>query len=236
LAPASKTDGRRLRSERTRAVIVAGARRRFLANGYVATTIEDVATEADVAIQTIYYVFGTKPKLLAAVLDTSIAGDTDSLAVIDRPWIDDLRSSPDATTAITRLTSAAVEIVTRAAPIYEVVRQASADAEVGALLDETRRRRRRDQRHLIEILAAAGHLPAGVDVDAAADVLYALINEEIVRLLVNDCGWSTARLTTWVTDALIGQLLEGRAAPTPRPREDGSNRVPTSPRKRRGSR
>jgi len=192
-------------------MIVGGATRRFLAAGYVGTTIEDVAAEADVAVQTIYYLFGTKPKLLAAVVDASIAGDTDPTAVMDRPWVEALQSSVDPGAAISLLATAAVEIVTRAAPIYEVLRQASADPEVFVLLDETRRRRRRDQRGLVEILAQAGHLAPGVDISAAADVVYALISEEIVHLLVTDCGWSTARLRAWVTGVLGSQLLEGGA-------------------------
>ena len=207
MAATNTTDGRRARSERTRAAIVAGATRRFLAQGYVGSTIEDVAREAKVAVQTVYYVFGTKPKLLAAVLDASIAGDASAVAVLDRPWVGRLRSAPGAEDAVALLVDAAVEIVTRAAPVYEVVRRAAADPDVAALLDETRRRRRLDQRRLIEILAETGHLATDIDVSAAADVLYALVNEELVALLVQDCGWSTARLRAWTTDTLANQLL-----------------------------
>lgn len=206
------TDGRRARSERTRATIVAGATRRFLAHGYVGSTIEDVAEEAGVSVQSVYYVFGTKPKLLAAVLDAAIAGDADAVAIAERPWVDALRSSTDAESAVRVLAEAAVEIVTRTTPIYEVVRRASADGDVDALLNETRRRRRLDQRRFVQILAEIGYLRADLDVRAAADVVYALVNEEIVGLLVNDCGWSRRRLREWVTEVLIDQLVRGPAA------------------------
>jgi hypothetical protein len=43
---------------------------------------------------------------------------------------------------------------------------------VGALLDDNRRRRRADQRQLIEMLSQAGHLRTDLDVDTAADVFY----------------------------------------------------------------
>jgi AcrR family transcriptional regulator len=207
MPPADTTDGRRARSERTRAAIIAGATRRFLAQGYVGSTIEDVAREAKVAVQTVYYVFGTKPKLLAAVLDASIAGDASAGAVLDRPWVEHLRAAPDAHTAVRLLVDAAVEIVARAAPIYEVVRRASADPDVAALLEETRHRRRLDQRRLAAILAEAGHLDPAVDANDAADVLYGLLNEELVGLLVHDCDWSTAKLRAWLTEVLVNQLL-----------------------------
>lgn len=212
MAGDDSTDGRRARSQRTRAAIVAGATRRFLAHGYLGSTIEDVAREAKVSVQSVYYVFGTKPKLLAAVLDASIAGDAAAVAVLDRPWVDQLRAAPTAHDALTLLVDASVEIVTRAAPIYEVIRRASADSDVAALLAETRHRRRLDQRRLVEILAEAGHLHPTVDVSTAADVLYGLVNEEIVGLLIHDCGWTTDRLRAWTTGTLDNQLSGGQGA------------------------
>ena len=81
-----------------------------------------------------------------------------------------------------------VAIVSRTAPIYEVVRRAAADPDVGALLDDNRGRRRADQRHLIETLWRSGHLRPDLDVDTAADVFYGLLNEEVFQLLTADCG------------------------------------------------
>jgi AcrR family transcriptional regulator len=205
---ARSTDGRRARSERTRAQIVAGATRQFLASGYVGSTIEDVAEEAGVSAQTIYYVFGTKPKLLAAVLDASIAGDVDEVAVVERPWVEKIRTARDAKFAVAVLVAASVDIIIRTAPIYEVVRRASADQDVEALLRDTRRRRRLDQRRLVEMMAEAGHLRRKLDVNTAADVVYGLVNEEMVDLLVNDCGWTATRLREWLTRVLYAELVE----------------------------
>src|SRR3954467_9601221 len=86
MPPPSKLDGRRQRSAHTRARIIDTATRLFLHHGYLPTTIEAVAEQAGVAVQTVYYVFGTKPKLLAAVLDVTIAGDPEPLATLQRPW------------------------------------------------------------------------------------------------------------------------------------------------------
>ena len=95
-----------------------------------------------------YYVFGTKPALLAAVLDATIAGDAEPVPVLDRPWVTALADERDAQTALDGSSAAAVAILARTAPVYEVVRRAAADPEVGALLDDNRRRRRTDQREL----------------------------------------------------------------------------------------
>lgn len=207
MAAAAGQDGRRQRSRRTRARVVEAAAQLFTNQGYVATTIGAVAALAGVAVQTVYYVFGTKRNLLAAVLDATVAGDADPVAVVERPWVDVLAAERDTDRAVELLVEAGVEIVARTTPIYEVVRRAAADPDVGALLDDNRRRRRADQRHLIELLSKSGHLRTDLDVDTAADVFYGLVNEDVFQLLVVDCGWSVDRFRIWATSLMLHQLV-----------------------------
>jgi len=159
-------------------------------------------------VQTVYYVFGTKRNVLSAVLDMTIAGDVEPVPVMDRPWIDRFTAEPNAAGAIGLLAEEAVVIVARTAPIYEVVRTAAADPEVGVLLAHNRRRRRTDQRRLVEMLADAGYLRIDLDLDTAADVFYSLVNEEIFHLLVVECGWDIARFRSWLTGLLVDQLVD----------------------------
>ena len=203
----TKADGRRERSRATRVRVVTAATALFTERGYLATTIETVAAAAGVAVQSVYYLFGTKRTLLQAVLDASIAGDVGSMPVLDRPWVDELRAERDATAAVEGLVAATVPIVARTAAVYEVVRRASADPDVAALLDETRRRRRSDQRALIEILDGAGHLRPGLDVDTATDVFYGLMNEEVFQFFTRDSGWPVERFQAWAADVLLDQLV-----------------------------
>src|SRR5471032_1818390 len=65
-----RRDGARARRRR----IIDVARRRFLADGYAATTIAAIADEAGVSIDTIYKAIGRKPRLAKAVFDDGIAG------------------------------------------------------------------------------------------------------------------------------------------------------------------
>lgn len=192
---------------RTRARIVDAAARLFVEHGYLATTIEAVAGAADVAEQTVYYVFGTKRNLLAAVLDVRIAGDVEPVPVLERSWFETFAAAPDAGSAVELLVHGGVGVVARTASIYEVVRRAAADPEVGELLAANRRARRVDQRRLVEMLADAGHLRPGPDVDVAADVFYAVMNEEVFQLLVTDCGWDVDRFRRWATALMVEQLL-----------------------------
>jgi hypothetical protein len=158
----------------------------------------------------VYYVFGTKRNLLAAVLDVRIAGDVEPVPVLERPWFETFAAATDAASAVELLVQGGVGIIARTAPIYEVVRRAAADPEVDELLTSNRRARRVDQRRLVEMLAEAGHLRRGLDVADAADIFYAVMNEEMFKLLVGDCGWDIERFRRWATSLLIERLLEPR--------------------------
>ena len=204
---APRSDGRRDRSLRTRARIVDAGARLFVGRGYVGTTIEAVAEAAGVAPQTVYYVFGTKAELLRAVLGASVVGDLEPVAVADRPWVAALAEAGNAVAALDVLVDGSVAILERVAPIYAVLRAAAADPEVGVLLAETRRRRGTDQRRLVEVLAAAGHLRDGLDPGTAGDVLYGLVNEDVFLLLTADCGWDVGRFRDWLAGVLRDQLL-----------------------------
>lgn len=206
------TDGRGARAARTRATVVEAATRLFVERGYTATTIEDVAASAGVAVQTIYYAFGNKRTLLGAVLDASIAGDLEPLPVLDRPWVTRLRGERDPAVVVGSLVRETVRIVARATPIYEVIRRASADPEVGAVLQRNREARRVAQRGFVQILHDGGHLAPDVDLDTAADVYYALLNEEVFQLLVDVCGWDVERVASWATSLMVEQLVAGTAS------------------------
>src|SRR4051794_16852118 len=65
---------RREQAERTRQEVAEVARRRFLADGYAATTIAAVAGEAGVSVETIYKIFGGKPGLVRAIRERALEG------------------------------------------------------------------------------------------------------------------------------------------------------------------
>ncbi len=134
---------------------------------------------------------------------------------------------PDPTTAVERLVDATVAIVARATPIYEVLRRAAADPDVNALLDDNRRRRRHDQRQLIEILAQSGHLHPDVDIDTAADIFYALMNEEVFQLLTRDCRWDLNQFQRWATSLLLSQLIGTDTTRATKPHRRDRSTTPT---------
>jgi hypothetical protein len=95
-------------------------------------------------------------ELLAAVLDRAIACDAAPVSVVQRDWFA-VREDEPAAEVIARFAAAGTALFARVAPLYDVIRSASALPEVERLLADIRRRRRADQRHIVRALAAAGN-------------------------------------------------------------------------------
>ena len=84
-APRRYTSPKRQEQARaTRRAIVEAARALFLARGYAGTTIDAVAGEAGVAVQTVYAAFGSKAQILKTVLDVAVVGDDAPVPLVDR--------------------------------------------------------------------------------------------------------------------------------------------------------
>ena len=70
---------RRERAKATRRRIAEAALARFSGQGYAATTMDAIAADASIAVQTVYFTFHTKAELLIAAL--KIAGSRSRWAV-----------------------------------------------------------------------------------------------------------------------------------------------------------
>ncbi|GFH34457.1 TetR/AcrR family transcriptional regulator [Streptomyces pacificus] len=198
------------KTRRTRRRMLDAAARLFTERGWVGTTVEDIARAAEVGVQTVYFTFGNKRAVLKEVLDTMVAGDSDPVATLDRPWVRELLAEPDPATQLVHQAAGARRILERAAPVLEVVRgAAAADPELAALW-----RTSLNQRHAVQLRFAqalttktGGRLRDGHDARAAADIAMAVLGPETWALLVTERGWSPARWERWASDALACQLL-----------------------------
>jgi AcrR family transcriptional regulator len=206
--PGRPSNKQRERSRATRRRIREAAARLFVEHGYLATTIEAIAAEAGVAVQTVYFVFGSKRALLAEVLDVAIVGDDAPVPVLERPWVDEARAEEDPRRVVLLIVQHGAQIIRRLAPIKEMVRGAAAsDPEIAALLEQDKERRLATQTEFVRLLADGGALAPGLTVARAADVVFALFSHEVYQLLVVDRGWSPAAWERWLADSLAAQLL-----------------------------
>jgi len=195
------------RTRLARRAVVESARTLFLERGYTATTIEAISEHSDVPSATVYRLFSSKLGILKAVLDTSIAGDDQPLAVQERPDVASLFSEPDPHKLLAGFAGITTAINQRTNDVYRVlVSAAGSDPAAAELLTEIRQQRDRGQGRIARSLARAHALKPGLRERDAADLIHALMSPEVYRLLVGDRGWTPERYQQWLATTLTQQL------------------------------
>ncbi|MGE2691783.1 TetR/AcrR family transcriptional regulator [Mycolicibacterium pulveris] len=196
------------RTRLARAAVIEAARTLFVERGYAATTIEAISTASGVPPATVYRLFSSKRGILKAILDVSIAGDDQPVALPQRPKVQTLLADTDPRSQVAGFVAIASEVNSRAAPVYRIlVGAASSDPDAAALLEDLNRQRRTGQGRLARALGRAGALRPGLREAEAVDSIYALMSPEVYRLLVVDRGWSPRRYERWLTQLLVDSLL-----------------------------
>jgi AcrR family transcriptional regulator len=206
--PSYDGKGRQARTRLARAAVVEAARALFLERGYAGTTIETISDLSDVPPATVYRLFSSKPGILKALLDISIAGDDQAVALQDRPHVRALLADRDPRNQLSGFAGITRGIMSRAEPVHRIlVSAAGSDPDAAALLAEQTRQRRQGQARIARSLARAGALRPKLRERDAADIIHALMSPEVYRLLVCDRGWPPERYEQWLKEILIDQLL-----------------------------
>lgn len=205
--------GGQARTRLARAAVIEAAQALFLDRGYAGTTIEALSDLADVPPATVYRLFSSKLGILKALLDVSIAGDDQAVALEERPQVRALLADPDPRNQLSGFAGITRGIMSRAEPVHRIlVSAAGSDPDAAALLAEQTRQRQRGQAQIARSLARAGALRPKLRERDATDIIHALMSPEVYRLLVGDRGWHPERYEQWLTDVLIDQLLPPPAA------------------------
>jgi AcrR family transcriptional regulator len=183
----------------------------FSERGYASTSMQAIADEAGMAVQTLYFTFGTKRALLSEILDIAVAGDEEPVPTLERPSVLAAIDDPDREHQLRKQARIAREIYQRVAPVLEVVANAaSADPEIAELWETNNTQRAIVMERLMTALAAKGPLRDGLDTAMAIDIALALQSPEMYQYLTKRRGWSPSRWEQWTAGALITQLLPSR--------------------------
>ncbi len=200
--------GREQQAATTRRRILDAARVLFERDGYPVTTMEAVATEADVSLKTVYLAFSTKSGLLRALWDLLLKGDEDDAAVAERPWYRVVLDEPDPERQL-RLNAHNSRVVKeRIAGVLRAIRTAApVDADIAALWALIQADFHSNQRTIVESIHARGGLRRGLGVATATDILWTLNHPDVWLLLVGERGWTPRRFEEWLADTTCAQLL-----------------------------
>ena len=126
---------RQARTRRTRTAVVEAARSLFHERGYAATTIEAISDRSDTPQATVYRLFSSKLGILRCLLDISIGGDDQAVAMVDRPEVRALLSDPDPKNQLTGFAALVRDVMVRVGPVHGILADAArSDQDAASLL------------------------------------------------------------------------------------------------------
>jgi AcrR family transcriptional regulator len=198
--------GRREAAARTRAAILDAARELFTERGYAATPMTAIADRAGVALDTVYASAGRKPELARLLIETAISGTDQAIPAEQRDYVQAVQAAPDAVSKIAIYAAAITAIAPRLAPVLGIIQQAAyAEPELARLWNEIAERRAANMRRFVADLATVAQLR--LDLDQAADIVWATNATEMYQLLVGQRGWSPQRYERFLADTWHRLLL-----------------------------
>jgi len=210
-----KTASRRYTSEvraaqaiETRRRIRAAAEQLFLADGYVATSMDAIAKAAGVSRQTVFTAFGSKAALLSELGDVQVVGDDQPIPLAVREAVKRLSDEDDPVALVRSWTRIGSGIMQRTSPTYRLMIEAAPhDAEVEKLKAKVDNLHLGGMREMVDLLASKGFLRTGRSRTRAAEAAW-LVMGYPAYLAAMARGWSARDYERWATDCLVAVLVD----------------------------
>ena len=171
----------------------------FVNEGYVATTIADIAAQANVSVQTIYSAYTSKVGVLKAAHDYAIGGG-DVRPLLDREWAQSIEEMPSIEDAWRIVADQVAEATEMVSSIYFVIQSAAADPQVALLLEDLHEQRHQFSWALADRLLKLPGVRPEARQQRVADLLYACASVASFGPLVIECGWTFDEWRTWFVD------------------------------------
>jgi TetR/AcrR family transcriptional regulator of autoinduction and epiphytic fitness len=207
---------RQEQAQQTRRAILRAAAALFVDPGYAATPLTTVAAAAGVAVQTVYKVFGSKQALLSALVDVTVAGDDEPVALPDRRFVTQIQALTGARAKLHRYARHLIDTHGRQAQVMlALAAAATADPEAAAIWHKNLDDRRNGMTMFAADLASTGELRPEHTIDTAADVLWLAMDVRNYDWLVRRRGWPPERFQHWYVDTVAAALLKAPGSPAP---------------------
>jgi AcrR family transcriptional regulator len=203
-APQDLSPLRQAQIRQTEERIIAAATELFVADGYVATTLEAVARRAQVGARTVYVRFGTKAALFKRVVDVAIVGDTLPIDVLSRDWAEAALTAPTAAERIAAGAAVGRQIMERTGTLFAAAQQAAAvEPLIAGFWQEGREQSRHGQAVFWTRMAEDGLLDPRVDLAWVIDTASILGSAETYLLITRLLGWDLDEYENWLVTTSV---------------------------------
>ncbi|MGH9211903.1 MAG: TetR/AcrR family transcriptional regulator [Acidimicrobiales bacterium] len=202
------TTGRQARSAATRQRILDAAGDLIVQRGYGQTTMAAVAAAAAVHVDTVYALVGRKPDVVSELVERALSGTDQAIPAVERPYVAQIRAASAPESKLAVYARATREMLPRVAPLFVALRDAAGrDRSARRLCRQFSDRRAANMRLFVQDLADAGGLRPGIDIDEAADTVWATNSPELYVMLTDERGWSSERFENWLLTTWSRLLL-----------------------------
>jgi TetR/AcrR family transcriptional regulator of autoinduction and epiphytic fitness len=196
---------RQEQARQTRRAILDAAAKLFVEPGYAATPLTAVAAEAGVAVQTVYAVFGSKRQLLSDLVDVTLVGDDERVAMADRSFVTEIRALTGLRARLTRYARHLAETHARQVQVMlALAGAATANPDAAAIWRKNLEDRYRGMAMFAADLVSTGEVL--ISQERAAEVLWLAQDIRNYDWLVRERGWPVERFEKWFVDSVAAVL------------------------------
>jgi AcrR family transcriptional regulator len=194
---------REVAAAETRREILRAARRLFAAHGYAGTSLQQIAEESGVAVQTIYSSVGSKAALVLALND--LVDEEAGVAELGAGVL----AETDPPTMIAKTIHLTRQLNERCGDLLQVLLSAvPAEPDVAAAFADGMRRHESGVSAMTQRLGALGALRAGTTPERAAAAFAMMTSPPSWQQLTQRSGWTFDDSEAWLTTSLTQLLLE----------------------------
>ena len=187
----------------TRREILRAARRLFAAHGYAGTSLQQIAEESGVAVQTIYSSVGSKAALVLALND--LIDEEAGVAQLGAG----VRAETDPPTMIAKTIHLTRQLNERCGDLIQVMLSAEpAEPDIAAAVADGMRRHESGASAMAQRLGALGALRADTTPERAAAAFAMMTSPASWQQLTQRAGWTFDQSEAWLTESLTQLLLK----------------------------
>lgn len=197
-----RSELREQQAERTRELIAASARARFLEKGWSGTSVRSVAEGAGVSEATVYSVYGSKAGLASSLIDAA-----EQRANVQQAIAELQERAGDPAGQLRAFVDFDRRLFEHGGDVIRILGEGRRQhPELGAAYDEGRGRGTGQRRRVFTSWPATAWR-SGVDPERAVAVYAALVSLESFDTATREFGWSPDEVGAWWHATLTAQLL-----------------------------
>ena len=190
-------------AEATRNRVLNAAKTLMGRDGIDRVSIAQIAQKANVAVSTVYALYGSKEGILRGLMKKALFG----------PPFQSARAKLEGVTDPVRLIALTAHV---ARAIYEgeslelgLLRGASAfSPALRKLEQEFEKMRLEMQEDRVRLLFAQSKQKKGLELEEARRILWMYTSRDIYHMLVHESGWTPDRYQDWLSDTLVNALVD----------------------------